>query len=373
MTNNGTTGTVTGLSPATINYTNAGTDSMTVDASNAGGNTFDVIGTLVNPSVPNTLTTLNKGTGSDNSVTVYGTNAGSVLDLTGGAGDGSDTVDLIESSPPTILGTVNMDEVPGSTNLVINLTNDGLSHDFVLYGNGTTSTLHDDEGNFPDLTYPTDALTSLTIDTDPAFAQTLNIDMGGVMPGDGNPIPTIAACRALIFNADGDGVDRHSPAGTHALNIFGELASGPFASETHNANDQSVFPQVGQYGSIYFTDAAAVNTRSRLHRLAADHRHDPGDELHLQRLRLSRSVVQRPPTAPRRRLRTRSSSPARRRRLSPTNFETTDIANKVNVDASTRHRSTPGVPGLRHHRHGQRPGRLNRTALAHVQHSHRRR
>ena len=260
LSNDGTTGTVTGLSPATINYTNSGTDSLTVFASNAGGNTFTVNGTLVNPSVPNTLTTINKGTGSFNSVTVSATNAGSVLDLTGGASDGSDTVDLIENSPPTILGTVNVDEVPGSTNLVINLTNDGLSHDFVLFSDGTTSTLHDDEGNFPDFTYMTSALASLTIDTDPAFDQTLNVDFGGVMPGDGfNPIPS-AAPAGLIFNADGDGSNLTPPAGTHALNLFGELVSGPFGSETHNANDQTVFPQVGQYGSIFFTDAAAINT-----------------------------------------------------------------------------------------------------------------
>ncbi len=258
--NDGVTGTVTGLSPATINYTDTGTDSLTVNGSDAGGNVFDVTGTLVNPTVPNTLTTINKGTGSFNTVNVFATNAGSVLDLTGGAGDGTDTVDLVASSPPTILGTVNVDEVPGSTNLVINLTNDSLSHDFVLYSNGTTSTLHDDEGNFPDFTYTTSALASLTIDTDPAFAQTLSIDFGGVMPGDGfNPIPT-AEPAGLIFNADGDGSNPLPPAGTHALNIFGELLSGPFASETHNANDQTVFPQVGQYGSIFFTDAAAIAT-----------------------------------------------------------------------------------------------------------------
>ena len=32
------------------------------------------------------------------------------------------------------------------------------------------------------------------------------------------------------------------------------MPTGPFANETHNANDPSVFPQVGQYGSIFFDD-----------------------------------------------------------------------------------------------------------------------
>ena len=38
------------------------------------------------------------------------------------------------------------------------------------------------------------------------------------------------------------------------MNIFGKLPTGPFASEIHNANDHSVFPQIGQYGSIFFDD-----------------------------------------------------------------------------------------------------------------------
>ena len=91
-----------------------------------------------------------------------------------------------------------------------------------------------------DFTYTTTSLSSLTIDTDPAFAQTLNIDFSK----GGNPIPTTAANTAgLIFNADGDGSNSTTPAGTHALNIFGELPTGPFGSETHNANDHTVFPR----------------------------------------------------------------------------------------------------------------------------------
>ena len=53
----------------------------------------------------------------------------------------------------------------------------------------------------------------------------MNIDLCG-----GNPIPTDTP--GLIFNAGADANERSS---THALNIFGTLPTGPFASETHNA------------------------------------------------------------------------------------------------------------------------------------------
>src|SRR5262249_29971580 len=76
MTNDGTNGKVTGLSPATINYVNAGTDSLTVHGG-SGGNTFTVNGTLVNAGVPNTPTTLDKGSGPNNTVNVTATTAGS--------------------------------------------------------------------------------------------------------------------------------------------------------------------------------------------------------------------------------------------------------------------------------------------------------
>ena len=54
-----------------------------------------------------------------------------------------DTVTITSGSPATVLGVVNITEPPGSTNLVVDLSNDGLAHNFVLTGDGTTSTLHD--------------------------------------------------------------------------------------------------------------------------------------------------------------------------------------------------------------------------------------
>ena len=241
ISDNGTTGTVNGLSPATINYTDAGISSLTV-LGGSGGNTFNVDGDLTNTNFPATPTTLNKGAGGPNSVSVNATNAGSMLNLVGSGGPDSVAI----ANATTILGPVNIDEAPGSTNLIIDLSTDGLPHNLDLSSDGTTGTLSDTLGNLPhNITYNVGALRSLEIDTDPTQDETLNLSFAG----GGNPIPT-GGSPGLIFNA-GDPV-----AGvTHSLNISGELPSGPFASETHNANDQTVFPQVGQYGSIFFTEA----------------------------------------------------------------------------------------------------------------------
>jgi len=245
-----TDGAVTGLSPAVINYTDAGISSLTVNGG-SGANTFTVDGTLVNPSFPSTLTTLNKGTGTGNEVDVTATNAGSKLAIHGQGGIGSTDAVTIHSAA-TVKGIVTVDELNGGlTALTIDLSTDGLAHDFNLTSDGTTSTLHDTLGNLPqDITYVTADLSSLTIDTSPAAAEVLNVDFSG-----GNPIPTGSA-TGLIFNAGAD----FGNAFSHALNLLGTLPSGPFATEIHNANDHGVFPQIGQYGSIFFTDADAVAT-----------------------------------------------------------------------------------------------------------------
>jgi hypothetical protein len=244
LANDGTNGQVTVLSPATINYVNAGTDSLTVHGG-SGGNTFDVNGTLVNAAVPNTLTTLDKGSGPNNTVNVTATSAGSALDLTGSGSP--DTVNL----GANLAGTVHINEATGSTNLVLDLSGDGLAHNFVLSSDGTTSTLHDTLGNLAqDVTFVTASLASFTLDTSAAADETLNVDFST-----GNPIPTGSAA-GLIFNAGADFGNTHK----HALNLMGTLPSGPFTSETHNANDETVFPQIGQYGSIFFTDSTGVNT-----------------------------------------------------------------------------------------------------------------
>ncbi len=213
ITDNGTSGSVTGLSPANINYTDSALSSLTINGG-SGGNTFTVDGTLTNPFVPSpTVTTLNKGSGSSNSVDVTATNAGSLLNLTGTGGPDAVT---ITGNPNTLLGMVNINESPGSTNLVVDLSNDGLAHTLDLSSDGTTSTLTDELGNLPNpITYITASLASLTIDTDGAEDQILNLNFGG----GGNPIPT-GSSPGLIYNAGGNGQPT-----SQALNIFGELPS----------------------------------------------------------------------------------------------------------------------------------------------------
>ena len=251
LTDNGTSGSVTGLSPALITYTDADISSLTVDGG-SGGNTFTVHGTLTNPSFPATLTTLNTGTG-DNTVNVEATNAHSLLAIQGQGG--FDTVDVGLGTLSVILGAITIDNVtPGLDDLTIDGSTDPLSHTFDLSSSGVTSTLVDALGNMPGhITYTTTSLDTLTIDAGPAGGQALNIDFSG---GNPIPIPTTSGVPGLTFNA---GSDATSAANSHAMNLSGTLPSGAFASEIHNANDPAV-PALGQYGSIDFTDSTGIHT-----------------------------------------------------------------------------------------------------------------
>ena len=82
--NDGTNGQVTGLSPATINYVNDDTSSLTVFGG-SGGNTFTVDGTINNINLSPVLTNLNTGFGDDTTF-VEATAAGGPLDVHGQAG-----------------------------------------------------------------------------------------------------------------------------------------------------------------------------------------------------------------------------------------------------------------------------------------------
>lgn len=261
--NDGTTGQITGLAPATINYSNTDTGSLTVHGG-SGGNTFTVNGTLANNFVPNTPTTLDKGSGASNTVNVWATNAGSALDLTGTGAP--DTVNIGHNgSLAGILGTIAINEAPGSTSLSFDFSSDAHPHILDLSSRGTTSILHDELGNLvSDISYTTGSLRSVTFSADGSQDVTLNVDFSGAFapanvgagqfqpfnagPG-GNPIPS--GSPGLIFNA-GNG------AGAHALNLTGQLPTGAFASETHNANDGAVSPHTGQYGSISFDDGMGL-------------------------------------------------------------------------------------------------------------------
>jgi hypothetical protein len=245
------TGSVAVAGRAVTSYSPTELSSLTINAG-SGGNTFNV-----NNTSAFVVTDLNTGTGAD-TVNVFNT-GNNTLDIHGQDGLDAVTLGARTVSPlgmQGLTGTINVDNATGSTNLIIDLSSDGLAHVLDLSSDGTTSTLHDELGKMPpDITYSTASLASLTIDTDPTRTQTLNINVSG-----GNPIP-IASSPGLIFNADGDGTGG-STAGVHSLNIFGELPTGPFAGETHNANDPIIPPaeQLRQYGSIAFDDGTGLAT-----------------------------------------------------------------------------------------------------------------
>ncbi len=244
--NDGTNGAVTGLSPATINYSDGdgGISSLTVNGG-SGGNTFTVDGTLNNPGVIPAITDLFTGSGDDTTF-VEATNANGPLNIHGQGGQ--DAVIIGDFGSLTgILGPVSIDNDSGFTDLTVDASVDDVSHTINLSSTVPTTAL---TGLAPaDITYTTLDLSSLTINTSDFGTQVMNIDMSG-----GNPIPYTDS-PGLTWNASPDGT---GALGSHALNIFGELPTGPFASETHNANDQSVFPQVGQYGSISFDDGQGL-------------------------------------------------------------------------------------------------------------------
>jgi hypothetical protein len=245
--NDGTNGQVTGLSPATINYVNDDTSSLTVKGG-SGGNTFTVDGTISNINISPVLTSLNTGQGDDTTF-VEATAADGPLDVHGQAGQDSVLIGNF-GSLADILGTVTVDNDPGFTDLTIDSSADPVSHDFTLASSVPTTTIS--AFSPADITYTTDEISSLTINTNAFGDQVMNIDMSG-----GNPIPFVGT-PGLTFNAGAD--FGTAGVGTHAINIFGELPTGPFATEVHNANDPNVFPQVGQYGSISFDDGQGISS-----------------------------------------------------------------------------------------------------------------
>ena len=103
--NDGTNGQVTGLSPATINYVNDDTSSLTVFGG-SGGNTFTVDGTIKQHASP-VLTDLNTGTGDDTTF-VEATAADGPLDVHGQAGQDAVLIGIF-GSLADILGTVTVD------------------------------------------------------------------------------------------------------------------------------------------------------------------------------------------------------------------------------------------------------------------------
>jgi hypothetical protein len=105
-------GTITGLAPATITYTDGDVSSVTVSGG-SGGNTFIVENTASINSAP--VTTLNSGIGKD-FVTVHGTSG----DLVVNGQDGSDLVDVgLNGSVQSIFGALTVTNAASFSTLVL--------------------------------------------------------------------------------------------------------------------------------------------------------------------------------------------------------------------------------------------------------------
>ena len=243
LLDNGANGSVNGLSPAAINYTDANTRQLSI-MGGSGGNTFNVNGTLPDSFGPEGSMVLDTGSGSSNLVNVLATNPNGFLWISG-AGTHNAVVVGNNGSIANIASPVVIEGSTASTALTIDSANDTLPHALDLSKEGPYSVVQDNLENLPgEIVYITASLTSLTINTNGAEDQSLNVNFDGA-----NPIPAGAGTPGLFFNAG-------APAAgvSHALTISGELQTGPFAGEIHNANDPAVGPANGQYGSIYFND-----------------------------------------------------------------------------------------------------------------------
>jgi len=333
LSNDGTNCQVTGLSPATINYYNVTMNYFEVDGG-SGGNTFTVDGTPGDPDF-SSGTYLYTGSG-DNTVYVQATSLYHELFVNGEGGQ--DTVSIgYHGSVADILGQVSVDNMPsppGFTDLTVDSSADNVSHDFSLME------VFGAEGLFglapAAIQYDTAALSSLTIDTSDFGTQIMNIDMSG-----GNPIPVVDS-PGLTWNA---GADATSALDTHILNISGELPSGPFASETHNAADPDVAGPL-QYGSIDFTDSLGTNTSLSYTGLQPITDTTPVASYAFNDFGYpdqSFSATDGPVTSGFQTLEFASTP-------SPANFETTDIANKGSVTFNTPPAMAgvagPGVTGV---------------------------
>jgi hypothetical protein len=223
---------------------------ITLKGSAVNGDVYNVLSVAAGE--PFTIVTNSSTTST---VNVAATVAGSKLTIDG-QGTGVNDVNLGAG----VRGGVNLDqEGAGLTNLTLDLTNDSLSHDFYLSANASASKMTDGSGNYGTIAYTTSSLASLTIETDPTLTETLNVDFGGQITGDGfNPIPYADSVPGLIFKADGDGTGG-AATGDHILNLVGTPDSGQFTGDTWNAQDPANAGP-GRYGNIALNDGRNTNS-----------------------------------------------------------------------------------------------------------------
>jgi hypothetical protein len=219
-----------------------GVDSTVTDNQVTGFNDGDVAVDFTGTDLSSL--TIDGGFGN-NFTTVESTDANYGTFINGQGGD--DTVIISNNgSTSAVLGDVTITNPGGHTALTIDSSQDDISHNLDLTGGQTTTVLTSlSPGS---ITYTTAEIGSLTIDTSSSGTQVMTVDFTN-----GNPIPTFDQ-PGLIFNAGGN---QSSAADSHALNIIGELPTGAFLSETHDANDPNISSEPEQYGTISFVDAAS--------------------------------------------------------------------------------------------------------------------
>jgi hypothetical protein len=240
------TGSVTGLdfSPGgVVNYTGGaipGVTNLNVETGTNGafGITTTVTGTTA-------VTTLTTGPNAD-TVDVQATGAGAPLTIHGV--NGLDTVNIgFLGDVSGILGDVTIDNTFSWTTINVDASGDTTAFNGNLSGFNPSTLTGIAPANIIYTTSDTAAL-NLTLGNAGASSNDLTIDFST-----GNPLPTFDPI-GFVYNS-GFGFD-------NTLNLQGDLPGGlggpGFNTETHNANDPTVFPQNGQYGSIAFADQNAT-------------------------------------------------------------------------------------------------------------------
>jgi hypothetical protein len=238
-----TDSTLTGLAPAAISYiapsTSGGSGVVSLVAKGGSGDdVWTVLGTLANSASP-INTTLDSGKG-DSIVNVVTTSANGPLHV---IGEGAD--DVVKVGQAGLLagidGAVSVNNLGGATALTIDGSAETSSHNVMLAGPPANSAL---DGLAPaPISYDARELSLLTIDTGPKGSQALNVNF--IV---GNPIPELSAI-GLVFDA---AAGTTNAANSHALNLLGMLPTGPFLTETTDAQGPTFSAAAGS-GSIVFT------------------------------------------------------------------------------------------------------------------------
>jgi Ca2+-binding RTX toxin-like protein len=264
---------LTGLSPATITFANLNV--LTVNGG-TGGNTFTVTNTP-----PAITTNLNTGTNND-TVFVQGTAAGTTLNIDGQGGTDSVTLGNAGSTA-AILGSVNVKNTGGKTNLTVDDSADGtgrtvtltdtqiagLTTTAITYANLGALTLNSGSGNdaVSVQVAGTPAMTSLTVNTN-AGADTLTINnpAGGLFAPTGginfNGGGQVGDTLLLLGGGGPNFVETYTPNSNTPANsgkiVTANAAVNPTITQTVNFTGLSPIIDTSSAGTFTINDSGAA-------------------------------------------------------------------------------------------------------------------